>query len=72
MYHASIHDTSIISDENQIRAVAEKVIAAHPKAVSDYKSGKQQTLFFLIGQVKKQLREVDVALTQKIVRDIIA
>jgi len=69
---ASIHDTSIISDENQIRAVAEKVIAAHPKAVSDYKSGKQQTLFFLIGQVKKQLREVDVALTQKIVREIIA
>lgn len=68
----SMHDTVVMSDEKQIRAMAEKVIAANPKAVSDYKSGKQQALFFLIGQVKSKLGNVDILITQNIIENLIS
>ena len=48
-----------------------KILAANPKAVADLKNGKQPALFFLIGQIKKQLGNVDASLTQKIIIDII-
>lgn len=58
-------------NEDKIREVASQVAAANPKAVADFKSGKQQALFFLIGLVKKELGEVDISLTQKIIGEII-
>lgn len=45
-----VSDTSIID-----RVVAE-VVAGNPKAVDDYKSGKQAAVGFLIGQAMRQLR----------------
>ncbi|MBI2008069.1 Asp-tRNA(Asn)/Glu-tRNA(Gln) amidotransferase subunit GatB [Candidatus Amesbacteria bacterium] len=56
---------------DQVRSVAQKIIAAHPKAAADLKSGKQPALFFFIGQIKKELGQVDISLTQKIISDII-
>jgi len=46
-------------DSSQIEIIANSVITANPKAVADFKSGKQQALFFLIGQMKHQLNTID-------------
>ncbi len=51
--------------------VVSRILVANPKAVADFKSGKQQALFFLIGQVKKQLGNVDVALVKRTVEELI-
>ena len=53
------------------REVVSKVLIANPKAVADLKSGKQQALFFLIGQIKKELGDVDVALVKRTVEELI-
>jgi aspartyl-tRNA(Asn)/glutamyl-tRNA(Gln) amidotransferase subunit B len=42
-----------ISDESAIIAIVEKVIADNPKAVTDFKAGKEASLNFLIGGVMK-------------------
>ena len=64
--------TTVTVDEQKIRDVARQVITANPKAVADFKSGKQQALFFLIGLVKKELGDIDISLTQKIISEIIS
>ncbi len=51
--------------------VVNKILAANPKAVADFKAGKQQALFFLIGQVKKELGNIDVSLTQRIINEYV-
>lgn len=59
------------SDENLIRPVAQKILDANPKAIEDIKSGKVQVVFFLIGQIKKEIPDVDVVVAQKIISSII-
>ena len=44
---------SQISSSEEIEKIVAEVIASNSQAVSDYKSGKQQALAFLIGQVMK-------------------
>lgn len=43
-----------ISDQSQLAEIVRAVVAAHPQAKSDYQSGKQNALGFLVGQVMKQ------------------
>lgn len=43
-----------ISDEGEIIAVVETVIAANPQSVADYQAGKERAIGFLVGQVMKQ------------------
>ncbi|MCL2474705.1 MAG: Asp-tRNA(Asn)/Glu-tRNA(Gln) amidotransferase subunit GatB [Chloroflexi bacterium] len=45
-----------ISDDNAIIGIAYKVIDANPKAVEDYKSGKEETIKFLVGQVMRETK----------------
>ena len=45
-----------VSDESAIASAVEKVIAANPKAVSDYKAGQQKSFGFLVGQAMKELK----------------
>ena len=45
-----------ITDAGQIAAVAREVIAANPKQVEQYRSGKTATLGWLVGQVMKATR----------------
>src|SRR3989338_10502661 len=46
-------DQSVISGSNEITTLAKRVIKENPKAVEDYKSGKLETINFLIGQLMK-------------------
>ncbi len=42
-----------ISDDSQLKELAKEVIEANPKAVSDYKGGKQAAIGALVGQMMK-------------------
>ena len=44
------------SDEGELKAIAEKIIAENEKVVTEYKAGKEASLQFLVGQVMKETR----------------
>ncbi len=46
-------------DEDKLKKVAKSVLSNNSKAVEDYKKGKTQVLGFLIGQVKRELGNVE-------------
>ncbi len=45
-----------VSDEEIIKKMAEEVVAENPKAVEDYKKGKETALQFLIGKTMAKLK----------------
>ena len=45
-----------ISNEGALEEIAKKVIADNPQAVSDYKSGRENALQFLVGQMMKETK----------------
>ncbi len=45
-----------ISDESALAKIIDEVIAANPKQVEQYKSGKTTVIGFFVGQVKKASR----------------
>ncbi len=45
-----------VSETGELEEVAQKVIEANPGAVKDYKSGKDNILQFLVGQVMKETK----------------
>ena len=45
-----------ISDEGELCAIIQRVISEQPRAVGDYRSGKEESAKFLIGQVMKATR----------------
>ena len=45
-----------ISDENEIKEIALKILEANPQSVADYKAGKDRALGFLVGQAMKQTK----------------
>ena len=50
-----------ITDQTHVKETVQKVINTNPKAVSDYLSGKEQALFFLIGCVRREIGNVDIS-----------
>lgn len=49
-------DFSPVSDQGEIAAIVDKVIAEHPQSIIDIKAGREKALGFLVGQVMKQTR----------------
>ncbi|MBS3971344.1 MAG: Asp-tRNA(Asn)/Glu-tRNA(Gln) amidotransferase subunit GatB [Clostridia bacterium] len=45
-----------ISDQGQLQAIVEKVVAGNPKSVEDYYNGKEKALGFLVGQIMKETK----------------
>ncbi|MGE3857737.1 MAG: Asp-tRNA(Asn)/Glu-tRNA(Gln) amidotransferase subunit GatB, partial [Dehalococcoidia bacterium] len=45
-----------VTDAGAIDEVAQKAIAANPKAVEDYRAGKQAAIGFLVGQVMREMK----------------
>jgi aspartyl-tRNA(Asn)/glutamyl-tRNA(Gln) amidotransferase subunit B len=62
----------IVVDVEKIRSVSQEVIITNSKAVEDIKNGKEQVMFFLIGQIKKKLGDVDVKTAQRILSELIS
>ncbi|MEK7640676.1 MAG: Asp-tRNA(Asn)/Glu-tRNA(Gln) amidotransferase subunit GatB, partial [Patescibacteria group bacterium] len=47
---------SQVSDESSLRPLAEKIISENPKAVEDFRKGKQNALQFLVGKAMASLK----------------
>jgi aspartyl-tRNA(Asn)/glutamyl-tRNA(Gln) amidotransferase subunit B len=45
-----------ISDEDTLRKLAIEVIAANPRSVEDYRSGKKKAIGFLVGQIMRKTK----------------
>ncbi len=55
------------SDEGFINEIVEKIIQLNPKAISDYKKGKEEAIQFLVGQA---MRETKGKANPEILRDV--
>ncbi len=63
---------SMVSDEGILRSVIEKIIAANPASVNDYRNGKEKALGFLVGQTMKEMKgKADPGLINRILKDLL-
>lgn len=54
-------------DEGELLTIVKQILEEQPKAVADYKAGKQQVIGFLLGMVMKKLgKKVDTKIVQSI------
>jgi aspartyl-tRNA(Asn)/glutamyl-tRNA(Gln) amidotransferase subunit B len=61
-----------VSDEAQLRAVVERVIGENPRAVADYRSGKQQAIGALLAGVKEATAgSANMGLASRIIRELL-
>ncbi len=59
-----------ISDEGEIQAIVDKVIAANPQSVADFHAGKDRALGFLVGQVMKETKgKANPGLVNKLLKE---
>ena len=59
-----------MSDAEELEKIVEEVISTNPKSVEDIRSGKEQALKFLIGQVMKMTKgKANPKLTNEILRE---
>ncbi len=67
------HGLGILRDDGALRTVAEKVVAANPGPVADYRAGKVKALQFLIGQCMRELRgRADAQAVADMLRELLA
>jgi aspartyl-tRNA(Asn)/glutamyl-tRNA(Gln) amidotransferase subunit B len=61
-----------VSNEAQLRAVVERVIGENPKAVADFRSGKQQAIGALLAGVKEATGgSANMGLASRIIRELL-
>jgi aspartyl-tRNA(Asn)/glutamyl-tRNA(Gln) amidotransferase subunit B len=59
-----------VSNEDELRAIAAKVLADNPKPVADYRGGKMGVIGFLVGQMMKATRgRANPELAQRLIRE---
>jgi aspartyl-tRNA(Asn)/glutamyl-tRNA(Gln) amidotransferase subunit B len=62
----------LVSDDSAIRAVAEKIVAASPKEVETFRSGKETLIGWFTGQVMREMRgKADPKLATKILLELL-
>lgn len=60
------------TDHNLLNEVMKKVISANPKAVEDYKNGKENSIMFLVGQVMREMKgQADATVVKEKLKGII-
>jgi len=45
-----------ISDTGELEGIVQKIIAANPQSVEDYRAGKKKAIGFLVGQIMKETK----------------
>ncbi len=65
--------TKMINSETELSPIIEEVISKNPKAVSDYKNGKEEALQFLFGQAMGMTKgQADPTALRAVLRQILA
>ncbi|TMD32851.1 MAG: Asp-tRNA(Asn)/Glu-tRNA(Gln) amidotransferase subunit GatB [Chloroflexi bacterium] len=62
---------SQVSDPAAVRATVEAVLADNPKAVSDYRAGRVRVIDFLAAQIIKRAPQVDRALANELLKELL-
>ncbi len=66
------HELKTVSDDGAITKTIEEIIAANPQSVSDYKSGKQKAMGFIVGQTMRAMKgKADPAAVNRIVKELL-
>ena len=61
-----------VNDEGALRSTIEEIIAANPKSVEDYHSGKEKALGFLVGQTMKAMKgKANPGMVNKILKELL-
>lgn len=61
-----------VNDEGALRRTVEEIIAANPKSVEDYHSGKEKAIGFLIGQTMKAMKgKADPGLINQMIKELL-
>ena len=61
-----------VNDEGALRSTIEKVIAANPQSVEDYRNGKKKAIGFLVGQTMKEMKgKADPAMINQILAELL-
>ncbi|MBP6884740.1 MAG: Asp-tRNA(Asn)/Glu-tRNA(Gln) amidotransferase subunit GatB [Candidatus Pacebacteria bacterium] len=61
------------NDEGALKAIASNIISSNEKVVADYKSGKEASLQFLVGQMMKETKgSANPAIASKILKELLA
>ena len=54
--YVKAHGLAQVSDAGLVAGVVDKVLAANPKSIQDFKAGKEKAFGFLVGQVMRELK----------------
>ena len=66
------HGLEQVSDRDLVHSVVEKVLAANPKSVEDFKAGKEKAFGFLVGQTMRELKgQAAPQVVHKILHDLL-
>lgn len=61
-----------VNDESTLRRTVEEIIAANPKSVEDYHSGKEKAIGFLVGQTMKAMKgKADPGLINQMIKELL-
>ena len=61
-----------VNDEGALRKTVEEVIAANPKSVEDYHSGKEKAIGFLVGQTMKAMKgKADPGMINQLLKELL-
>lgn len=72
MKYAEEHDMIQKNDEGALKEIAQKIIDANPAVVATYKSGKENALMSLVGQIMKETKgSANPQLVQKILKELL-
>lgn len=64
------HDLAMVGDDDLVHDTVDKVLAANPKTVEEYHSGKTKVLGYLVGQCMKELKgKADPGTINALIRD---
>ncbi|MCI7179227.1 MAG: Asp-tRNA(Asn)/Glu-tRNA(Gln) amidotransferase subunit GatB [Schaedlerella sp.] len=66
------HGLKTVNNEGALKETVEKVIAANPQAVADYKGGKEKALGALVGQTMKAMKgKANPGMVNQMLRDML-
>ncbi|MGI6752629.1 MAG: Asp-tRNA(Asn)/Glu-tRNA(Gln) amidotransferase subunit GatB [Anaerovoracaceae bacterium] len=70
--YAKQHGLIMVSDQEGVRAVAEKLIAENPKSVQEYKEGKGKVVGFFVGRIMREMKgKADPAEVNSILKELL-
>lgn len=66
------HGLNAVSDEEELRTAVKEVIAANPRPVQDYRSGKEKAVGFLVGQTMKKMQgKADPVVVKSLLQELL-